>query len=138
MPLLRAAEALDDVGGEGDERVGVEIVKRALDAPIKQIAENGGVNGAIVAQKVREGKGAFGYDASTDEYRDLVEAGIIDPRKVVRSALQNAASVAGLLLTTDALVGELPKKQKPAAPAPPRAATARGPWPSAAAGRGRR
>ncbi len=119
VPLLRAAETLDDLGGEGDERVGIEIVKRALDAPIKQIAENGGVNGAIVAQKVREGKGAFGYDAATDQYRDLVEAGIIDPRKVVRSALQNAASVAGLLLTTDALVGEIPKKEKPGAPAPP-------------------
>jgi chaperonin GroEL len=114
VALLRAAKKLDGLKSEltGDERVGVEIVQRALDAPIRQIADNAGIEGVIVVQRVKEGKGAFGYDAARAEYTDLMEAGVIDPTKVVRSALQNAASIAGLLLTTDALVAELPEEKK--------------------------
>jgi chaperonin GroEL len=87
-------------------------VRRALEEPLRQIASNAGVDGSIVVSKVREGKGAFGFNAASLEYEDLVEAGIIDPTKVVRSALQNASSVAGLMLTTEALVAEKPKKEE--------------------------
>ena len=98
---------------EGDERVGAMIVRRALEAPLRQISTNAGQDGAVVVQNVRAGKGAgYGYNAGTDTYEDLVKAGVIDPTKVVRSALQNAASVAGLLLTTDALVSEVPGADK--------------------------
>ena len=103
----------------GDEKAGVEIVRRALESPICQIADNAGVQGVIVTQKVKDGKGAYGYDAAKNEYGDLVKAGVIDPTKVVRSALQNAASIAGLLLTTDALVAEIPEKKKPPMPGGP-------------------
>jgi len=112
VALIRAAENLKSVKTTGDETIGVDIVRRALFAPLRQIAENAGLAGAIVVNKVAEGKGNFGYNAAAEEYGDLVEAGIIDPKKVVRSALQNASSVAGLLLTTDALVGEIPKKEE--------------------------
>jgi len=116
VALIRAAEALKSVKTIGDETIGVDIIRRALFAPLRQIAENAGLAGAIVVNRVAEGKGNFGYNAATEEYCDLVEAGIIDPKKVVRSALQNASSVAGLLLTTDALVGELPKKEEKGGP----------------------
>ena len=96
----------------------VDIVRRAIEEPIRQIAENAGVDGSIVVQKVREGKDGFGYNAATDTYEDLLTAGVIDPAKVTRSALQYAASIAGLLLTTDAMIAELPKDDKaPAMPA---------------------
>jgi len=111
VALIRAADALKDVKTVGDETIGVDIVRRALFSPLRQIAENAGTSGAIVVNRVVEGKGNFGYNAATDTYEDLVESGIIDPKKVVRSALQNASSVAGLLLTTDAIIGELPKKE---------------------------
>jgi len=115
IPLLRSAEILDKVKATGDERVGVDIVRRALNSPARMIAENGGINGYIVIQKVLDNEDySFGYDAANDKYTDLVAAGIVDPTKVVRTALQNAASVAGLLLTTDALVSEIPE-EKPAA-----------------------
>jgi chaperonin GroEL len=96
--------------------VGVAIVKRACEEPCRQISENAGKEGSIIVQKVKEGKGAFGYNAQTDTFEDLIDAGVIDPTKVVRTALTNAASVAGLLITTEALVAEKPKDDKAAPP----------------------
>jgi chaperonin GroEL len=112
---LRAARVLDKVKTNNqDEKTGVEIVRRAIEAPIRQIATNSGVDGAIVAERVRESKDPhFGFNADTIEYGDMFKFGIIDPMKVVRSALQHAASVATLLLTTDAIVSEIPEKQEP-------------------------
>src|SRR5207248_3060455 len=98
-----------------DEKTGYDIIVRACSSPIVQIAENSGQDGGVVVSKVAEGKGNFGYDALKDEYTDLVKAGIIDPTKVTRSALQNAASVSTLLLTSDALIADMPKEEKPAA-----------------------
>ncbi len=123
VALLRGAAALDrlakDQGLDGDQRLGVEIIRRACEEPIRWIAQNAGVEGSIVAAKVRQStKKDFGYNAATETYEDMVTAGVIDPTKVVRSALQNAASIAGLLLTTEALVSELPEEKK-AAPAMP-------------------
>jgi chaperonin GroEL len=92
-------------------RYGVNIVRRAIEEPLRQIAQNAGAEGAVVANRVREGKRAFGYNAASGAYEDLVEAGVIDPTKVVRVALQNAASVAGLMLTTEALIAERPKNR---------------------------
>ena len=118
VALIRAQRALDDLKLPEDEQFSVAIVRRALEEPIRQIAENAGVDGSIVVQKVREGKDGFGYNAATDTYEDLYAAGVIDPAKVTRSALQYAASIAGLLLTTDAMIAELPKDDKaPAMPA---------------------
>jgi chaperonin GroEL len=102
VALIRAQGSLDKLKLDDERRFGVNIVRRALEEPLRQIAANAGVEGSIVVNKVREGKGAFGYNAATDEYEDLVAAGVIDPTKVVRTALQNAASVAGLMLTTEA------------------------------------
>ncbi|MEZ4422570.1 MAG: chaperonin GroEL [Gemmatimonadota bacterium] len=117
VALLRAQKALDKVDASGDEAIGVQILRRALEAPIRQIAENAGGEGSIVVERVREAKkSGFGYNAQSGEYEDLVEAGVIDPTKVVRSALQNAASIAGLLLTTEAVVVEKPEEEKPAMP----------------------
>ena len=105
--------------GTEDEKIGVEIVRRALEEPIREIAENAGVDGSIVVAKVKESKEKnFGYNAATDNYGDLVKAGVIDPTKVTRTALQNAASIAGLLLTTECVVVER-KEEKPAWPRPP-------------------
>jgi len=112
VALLRALAALDKIKAAGDVRVGVDIVRRALEAPIKQLAENAGMDGSIVCQKVKEGEGAFGYDVLAGKYCDLVAAGVIVPTKVERTALQNAASIAGLLLTTEAIVSEIPEKKK--------------------------
>ncbi|MCK9461289.1 MAG: chaperonin GroEL, partial [Proteobacteria bacterium] len=111
VALLRSIDALVKVEVLDDERVGVNIVRRALEEPMRQIANNAGVEGSIVVQRVAEGKGAFGYNAATDAYEDLVKAGIIDPTKVVRTALQNATSVAGLMITTEAAIAERPKKE---------------------------
>ena len=118
VALIRAESALDDLKLEGDEAVGTDILRKALSAPLRQIAENAGVEGAVVLSRVREKSGDLGFDAVTEEYCDLVKAGIIDPVKVVRIALQNAASVAGLLLTTETAVTEKPKSPKgmPGAP----------------------
>jgi len=115
VALLRCAAVLDKLTFEDDRRYGVKIIRRAIEEPLRQIAQNSGVEGAIVAHTVREGKGAFGYNAATGEYEDLVKAGVIDPTKVVRVALQNAASVASLMLTTEALIAELPKGDRPEA-----------------------
>ncbi|HAW91195.1 MAG TPA: chaperonin GroEL, partial [Gemmatimonadetes bacterium] len=119
VALIRAQSSLADMtADEHDEQVGIDILRRALEAPIRQIATNAGADGSIVAAKVREGKDAFGFNALTDEYEDLVESGVIDPTKVVRSALQNAASIAGLLLTTEAVVVEQPEETPDAPPMP--------------------
>jgi chaperonin GroEL len=119
VALIRAQGALEKIKGTEDERVGVEIVRRALEEPIRMIAQNAGAEGSIVVARVKESKEKnFGYNAATDTYEDLVKAGVIDPTKVTRTALQNAASIAGLLLTTEAVVVEK-KEEKPAAAAPP-------------------
>jgi chaperonin GroEL len=111
VALVRAQDKLAGLSMDReDEQIGVQILQRALEHPIRQIASNAGVEGSIVVQTVREGKGAFGYNAQTEEYEDLVKAGVIDPTKVVRTALQNAASIAGLLLTTEAVVVEMPEE----------------------------
>ncbi len=116
--LVRGLAALEKVKASGDEKIGVDIVRRALEEPIRQIAENAGVEGSIVVQKVREASGAFGFNAETEEYEDLMTAGIIDPTKVTRIALQNAASIAGLMVTTECMVTEIPEKEK-TPPMPP-------------------
>ncbi|MDG5767727.1 chaperonin GroEL [Balneolales bacterium ANBcel1] len=111
VALLRTAHVLDTLKGENaDQEVGFDIVKRALEAPLRIIAGNAGVEGSIVVQKVKEGKDGFGYNARTEVYEDLVKAGVIDPTKVTRTALENAASVAGLMLTTEAVVSEKPSE----------------------------
>jgi chaperonin GroEL len=114
VALLRAQKALEGLKLNQEQQVGVNIIKRALEEPLRQIVANAGEEGSIVVQKVREGKDNFGFNAQTSQYSDLVADGVIDPVKVVRSALQNAASVAGLMLTTEALVAEKPKDEKPA------------------------
>jgi chaperonin GroEL len=116
--LLRSMAALDKLRVSGDEKIGADIVRRALEEPIRQIAENAGIDGPIVVQRVREGNGAFGFNAETEEYEDLMAAGIIDPTKVTRIALQNAASIAGLMVTTECMVTEIPEKEK-TPPMPP-------------------
>jgi chaperonin GroEL len=117
VALLRASKKLATLKSEGDEQIGIDIIKRACEEPIRQIVNNAGVEGAIIIGKIRENNNAhYGYNAQTDVYEDLVQSGVIDPAKVTRSALQNAASIAGLMLTTEAMVCEIPEK-KPA-PAP--------------------
>src|SRR5881409_3901657 len=113
VAFLRTQKALDNIKDlEPDEKVGVAIVRRAIEEPTRQLADNAGREGALVVEEVKKRKGNEGYDVSADEYTDLVKAGIVDPTKVTRSALQNAASIAGLLLTTEALVTEIPEKEK--------------------------
>jgi len=114
VALIRAQRVLDDIDAEGEQQAGVNLVRRALEAPLRFIADNAGVEGSIVIDKVKGLKGAHGFNAQTEEYEDLLKAGVLDPTKVVRSALQNAASVASLLLTTEALVAEKPEKKKAA------------------------
>lgn len=119
VALIRASAALDSLKVSEDEKPGVQIVHRALEEPARWIAQNAGWEGSVVLDKIRSGKGTYGFDASAEEFTDLMKAGIIDPTKVVRCALQNAASVSGLLLTTEAIVAEKPEEKKaPAAPAP--------------------
>ncbi len=112
VALVRAQKALDGLKASGDEKVGVDIVRRAVVSPLKAICEHAGVDGAIALQKIKEGSGAFGFNAQTLEYGDLIKDGVIDPTKVTRIALQNAASVASLLLTTEAVVTEIKEKKK--------------------------
>jgi len=120
VAMLRALPALDKVKAVGDEKIGVDIVRRALVAPIKQIAENAGLDGSIVAQKVMDSKDKnFGYDALRKQYGDMIKFGVIVPTKVERAALQNGASIASLLLTTDAVVSEIPEKKEAPAGGPP-------------------
>ena len=116
MAFLRAIPALDKLKLEDDEQIGVNIVKRALEEPLRLIASNAGHEGAIVIGKVRDSaKVNYGFDANTEEYTDMIAAGILDPAKVTRSALQNAASIASLMLTTEALITEIPGKENASA-----------------------
>ena len=117
--FLRAQAALDQVEAEGEENVGVSIIRRALEEPLRMIAANAGAEGAIIVRKVADGEGAFGFNARTEEYEDLREAGVVDPAKVSRTALENGTSIASLLLTTEALIAELPEKPAPAPAGPP-------------------
>ncbi len=119
VALLRASTVLEKLKVPEEERSGVNIVRRVLEEPLRRIAINAGVEGAIALQKVKEGKGAFGFNAATEEYEDLMKAGIVDPTKVVRTALQNAASIAGLMLTTEAMVAEKPEEKSAMPPMPP-------------------
>jgi chaperonin GroEL len=121
VALIRACAALEKTrkDARGDEKTGVDIVRRALEEPLRQIAANAGVEGALVVQKVAAGEGAFGYNADTDTYEDLIKAGVPDPTKVTRTALENAASISGLLLTTEALVADIPEPEAPAPAGPP-------------------
>ena len=112
VALLRAQKSLDTLKGNPEEQAGLEIVRKALEEPLRRIAQNAGLEGSIVVDKVKDLKGAQGFNAQSEEYENLLEAGVLDPTKVVRSALQNAASVASLLLTTEALIAEKPEKKK--------------------------
>ena len=114
VALIRAQKVLDNLKLSDEQQVGVRIIRRAIEEPLRQIVANAGEEGSIVVQKIKEGTGNFGFNAGTGKYGDLVADGVIDPVKVVRSALQNAASVAGLMLTTEALVADAPKDEKPA------------------------
>jgi len=117
VALLRTAKAIDALVLEGDEKIGSQIVRRAIEHPIRMLCSNAGVEGAVVVGEVLAGKGNFGYNVATDKYEDLVKAGVVDPTKVTRTALQNAASIAGLLLTTECIITEIPeKKEAPSAP----------------------
>jgi chaperonin GroEL len=112
VALIRAAKALDSLKLDGDQNVGVQLIRRAVEAPLRWIATNAGQEGSIVVQKVKEMKAEEGYNAATDKYENLITAGVIDPLKVVRTALQNASSIASLLLTTEAMVSEIPEEKK--------------------------
>ncbi len=109
LPAIEALKLQDE-----DERIGVDIVRRAIESPLRALASNAGVEGSIIVQEVKRRKGNDGYNVTTGEYEDLVKAGVVDPKKVTRTALQNAASIAGLLLTTECLITEVPEKEKPA------------------------
>jgi chaperonin GroEL len=119
VALLRSIKALDKLKLEGDQQIGVDIVRRALEEPIRQIVQNAGLEGSVIVNKVIAKDGAYGFNAQTEKYEDLMKAGVIDPTKVTRSALENASSVAGLLLMTDALITEKPEKEKPMPAMPP-------------------
>ncbi len=115
VALVRCATALEGLKLKGDEQIGAEIVRRALEEPLRQIVANCGEEGAIVVGKIRDSEqNSFGYNAQTDKFEDLVKAGVIDPTKVARTALQNAGSIAALMLTTEALVSEIPEEKKEA------------------------
>jgi chaperonin GroEL len=119
VAYLRTIPALEKLELEGDQQIGVNIVKRALEEPARQIAQNAGKEGSVIVERLKTEKGSFGFDAAKEEFTDMSKAGIIDPTKVVRFALQNAASVASLLITTEAMVAEKPKKEQPMPPMPP-------------------
>ncbi|RLD13499.1 chaperonin GroEL [candidate division KSB1 bacterium] len=119
VALLRSIKALDDLKLEGDEKIGMQIVRRALEEPVRMIAENAGFEGSVVVNTIKEHEGAYGFNAQSEKYEDLLKAGVIDPTKVTRSALENAASVSGLLLMTQAMITEKPEPEKPMPPAAP-------------------
>jgi len=119
IALLRSIKALDKLKLEDDQQIGVDIIRRALEEPIRQIVNNAGLEGSVIVNNVMEKEGAYGFNAQTEKYEDLLKAGVIDPTKVTRSALENASSVAGLLLMTDALISEKPEKEPPAPAMPP-------------------
>ena len=112
VALIRAQASIGDLGLTGDEKTGAEIVARAIEAPLRQLAANAGIEGALVVAEVKKGKGNHGYNVATGKYEDLIKAGVVDPAKVTRSALQNAASISGLLLTTECLISDIPKEEK--------------------------
>jgi chaperonin GroEL len=114
VALIRAQSALDAIQVNEEQRFGVQIIRRSIEEPLRQIVANAGLEGSIVVNKVKEGSGDFGYNAASDTYGNLLGMGVIDPVKVVRTALQNAASVSGLMLTTECLVAERPKDEKAA------------------------
>jgi len=117
VAYIRARSALDEIKGDNpDQEAGIKIVRRALEEPLRQIVANSGAEPSVALNKVAEGKGNFGFNAQTEQYGDLVEMGVVDPTKVTRTALQNAASVAGLLLTTEAMVAELAEEKNGARP----------------------
>jgi chaperonin GroEL len=113
VALLRAQKTLEKVDATGDEAVGMQIVRKSLEAPLRQLVDNAGMEGALVVEEVKRGKGSYGYNLATGAYSDLIADGVLDPAKVTRTALQNAASIAGLLLTTECMVTEIPDKDKP-------------------------
>jgi chaperonin GroEL len=117
--LLRTLPALDKLKLEGDEKIGVDIIRRSLEEPIRMLAQNAGMEGSVVVQRVKQEKTNVGYDVSQDKYIDLIDAGVIDPTKVTRSALQNASSIAALLLTTECIITEKPEKEEKMPPMPP-------------------
>jgi chaperonin GroEL len=119
VALLRCIPALDKLKLHGDQQIGVNIIKRALEEPIRQISENAGFEGSVVVEKVKAEKASTGFDASKEEYVDMIKVGIIDPTKVTRCALQNAASVASLMLTTEVVIADLPEEKSAAMPAMP-------------------
>ena len=120
VAFIRALASLEDMEFEGDEQIGLNIVKRALEEPLRMIVANAGQEGAVVVGKVKEAKEPnFGFDAEAEEYSDMIAAGILDPAKVARTALQNAASIASLMLTTEALVSEIPEDTPAGPPMPP-------------------
>ena len=120
VALIRAQKSLEKLELAGDEQIGGNIVKRAIEEPMRQIAINAGFEGSVVVEKVKEMKQDMGFNALTEKYEDMIKGGILDPTKVVRIALQNAASIAGLLLTTEGLIAELPEDdKKPGYPTPP-------------------
>ncbi|MBI2352022.1 MAG: chaperonin GroEL, partial [Deltaproteobacteria bacterium] len=118
VALIRASAALNNLRVSDEEKVGVRIVQKALEEPARWIAQNAGAEGSVVLDKIKNGKGAYGFNAATEEFEDLVKAGIVDPTKVVRCALQNAASIAGLMITTEAMVADKPEKKKEMPPMP--------------------
>ncbi len=117
VAYIRAVESLKNLKAENDdETTGIQIVRRAVEEPLRQIVVNSGIEGSIVVQKIKEGKGDFGFNARTEVYENLIAAGVIDPTKVTRIALENAASIAGMLLTTECVVSDKPEKEKAAMP----------------------
>ena len=119
VALLRTVKAIDSLTLEGDEAIGAQIVRRAIEHPIRMLCANAGVDGGVVVKEVLSSKGNIGYNVATDKFEDLVKAGVVDPTKVTRTALQNAASIAGLLLTTECMITEIPEKSSGAAGGPP-------------------
>ncbi|MDD5512488.1 MAG: TCP-1/cpn60 chaperonin family protein, partial [Candidatus Omnitrophica bacterium] len=117
--LLRTIPSLDKLKIDGDEKIGADIVKRALEEPIRQLTTNAGLEGSVVVQRIKQEKTSVGYDVSQDAYVDMIDAGVIDPTKVTRSALQNASSIASLLLTTETVITEKPEKEEKMPPMPP-------------------
>jgi chaperonin GroEL len=117
VALIRALSKIDDLKGDNhDQDVGIGIARRSVEEPLRQIVLNAGAEASVVVNKIKEGKGNFGFNAATEEFGDMVKMGILDPTKVLRTALQNATSIAGLMITTEAMVAELPKKEEPAMP----------------------
>ncbi|MCK5822287.1 MAG: chaperonin GroEL, partial [Bacteroidales bacterium] len=117
VAYVRAISSLQDMQGENDDQTtGIAIIRRALEEPLRQIVNNAGEDGSVVIQEVRNGKGDYGYNAQADKYENLLDSGVIDPAKVARVALENAASVAGMILTTETIIAEIPE-EAPAMPA---------------------